>query len=37
MNWMKRAVASADRGKNAAEAARLSGEMPKYAGTICRP
>jgi tetratricopeptide (TPR) repeat protein len=37
MNWMKRAVASAERGKNAAEAARLSGEMGKYARAVCRP
>jgi len=37
MNWMKRAVASAERGKNAAEAARLSGEMGKYARATCRP
>ena len=37
MNWMKRAVASAERGKNAGEAARLSGEMGKYERAICRP
>jgi len=37
MDWMKRAVASAERGKNAAEAARLSGEMPKYGRATCRP
>jgi len=37
MNWMKRALASAERGKNAAEAARLSGEMPKYGRATCRP
>jgi tetratricopeptide (TPR) repeat protein len=37
MNWMKRAVASAERGKNAAEAARLSGEMGKYSRAVCRP
>jgi hypothetical protein len=37
MDWMKRAVASAERGKNAAEVARLSGEMPKYASAVCRP
>jgi hypothetical protein len=37
MNWMKRAVASAERGKNAAEAARLSGEIGKYQRAACRP
>jgi tetratricopeptide (TPR) repeat protein len=37
MEWMKRAVTSAERGKNASEAARLSGEMPKYAPAVCRP
>ena len=37
MNWMKRAVASAERGRNAAEAARLSGETSKYARAVCRP
>ena len=37
VDWMKRAVASAERGKNAAEASRLSGEMPKYARAVCRP
>ena len=37
VEWMKRGVASAERGKNAAEAARLSGEMPKYARAVCRP
>ena len=37
MEWMKRAVASAERGKNAAEAARLSGEISKYARAVCRP
>jgi tetratricopeptide (TPR) repeat protein len=37
MDWIKRAVSSAERGKNAGEAARLSGEMPKYARAVCRP
>jgi tetratricopeptide (TPR) repeat protein len=37
MDWMKRAVSSAERAKNAAEATRLSGEMPKYAREVCRP
>jgi hypothetical protein len=37
MNWMKRAVASAERAKNGAEAARLSGEMGKYQRAACRP
>jgi len=37
MNWMKRAVSSAERAKNAAEVARLSGEVPKYARISCRP
>lgn len=35
--WMKRAVSSAERAKNSAEAARLNGEMPKYARAACRP
>lgn len=35
--WMKRAVSSAERAKNAAEAARLNGEMSKYARAVCRP
>ena len=37
MEWMQRAVASAERGKNAAEAARLTSELPKYQRTACRP
>ena len=37
VDWMKRAMSSAERAKNAAEAARLSGEMPKYARATCRP
>jgi hypothetical protein len=35
--WMRRAVAAAEQGNDAAEAARLKGEMPKYVGTSCRP
>jgi tetratricopeptide (TPR) repeat protein len=37
LDWMKRAVASAERGKNVTEAARLNGEMPKYQRSSCRP
>jgi tetratricopeptide (TPR) repeat protein len=37
IEWMKRAVASAERGKNAAEAARLSRELTKYQRQSCRP
>ncbi|HKH74268.1 MAG TPA: tetratricopeptide repeat protein [Vicinamibacterales bacterium] len=37
MEWMKRAVASAERGRNVTEAARLKGEMPKYQRAACRP
>jgi tetratricopeptide (TPR) repeat protein len=37
LEWMTRAVASAERGKNPAEAARLNGEMPKYKRPTCRP
>ncbi len=37
MEWMKRAVASAERSKSASEAARLNGELPKYARAACRP
>jgi tetratricopeptide (TPR) repeat protein len=37
MEWMKRAVASAERGKNAAEAARLTAEMGRYQRAVCRP
>jgi tetratricopeptide (TPR) repeat protein len=37
MDWMKRAVLSAERGKNAAEAARLTGELAKYQQRACRP
>jgi tetratricopeptide (TPR) repeat protein len=37
MEWMTRAVASAERGKNAAETARLRGQLGKYQGVSCRP
>ena len=37
MEWMRRAVASAERGKNAGEAARLTGELAKYQRPACRP
>jgi tetratricopeptide (TPR) repeat protein len=37
VEWMKRAVASAERGRNVTEAARLKGEMPKYQRAACRP
>jgi tetratricopeptide (TPR) repeat protein len=37
VEWMKRAVASAERVKNHAEAARLTGEMGKYQRVVCRP
>ena len=37
LEWMTRAVASAERGKNAAEAARLRGEIGKYQPAACRP
>lgn len=35
--WMRRAVAEADRVKDAAESARLKGETPKYVVETCRP
>ena len=34
LGWMKRGVAEAERAKNAAEAARLRGEMPKYEARV---
>ena len=37
MEWMKRAIASAERGKNVTEAARLNKELGKYQGVSCRP
>lgn len=37
MDWMKRAVSSAEGAKNVAETARLNGEMPKYQRATCRP
>jgi tetratricopeptide (TPR) repeat protein len=37
MEWMKRAVASAERSARGPEAARLTGELPKYARAACRP
>jgi tetratricopeptide (TPR) repeat protein len=36
-SWMQRAVADADRVKDTATAARLRGEVPRYAGSTCRP
>jgi tetratricopeptide (TPR) repeat protein len=35
--WMKRAVAEAERVKDAATAARLRSEAPRYTGSTCRP
>jgi tetratricopeptide (TPR) repeat protein len=37
LSWMKRAVTEAEKESDAAEARRLTGEMPKYAGASCRP
>ena len=37
LEWMKRAVAEAERAKDDAGAARLRGEMPKYEAASCRP
>jgi Flp pilus assembly protein TadD len=37
LDWMKRAIASAEREKNSAEATRLRGELTKYQGQSCRP
>jgi len=37
LSWMKRAIAEAEQGSDAAEAARLKGELPKYASAPCRP
>jgi tetratricopeptide (TPR) repeat protein len=37
LNWMKRAIAAAERANDAAETARLKGEMPKYSAAPCRP
>jgi tetratricopeptide (TPR) repeat protein len=37
LDWMKRAVASAERAKDPAEVARLGGEMAKYERAVCRP
>ncbi len=34
--WMRRAVASAERSADAAEAARLKGELPRYEAASCR-
>jgi tetratricopeptide (TPR) repeat protein len=36
-NWIKRAVAEAERGRDAVESARLKGETPKYETASCRP
>ena len=36
-DWMTRAVAEAERVKDAAESARLSGEAPKYESASCSP
>lgn len=36
LNWMRRAVADAERAGAAAEAARLTGEMPAYTALVCR-
>jgi tetratricopeptide (TPR) repeat protein len=35
--WMQRAIADADRDRDAATAARLRHEMPRYSRTPCRP
>jgi tetratricopeptide (TPR) repeat protein len=37
LEWMKRAVASAERSKNPAEMVRLGGAMAKYERAVCRP
>ena len=37
LEWMKRAVAEAEQTKDAGEAARLKGELPKYESATCRP
>jgi tetratricopeptide (TPR) repeat protein len=37
VDWMKRAIASAEQSKSAAETARLRGEMGKYQRAPCRP
>jgi tetratricopeptide (TPR) repeat protein len=37
LDWMRRAVAEAEQAKDALEAARLRGELPKYLTTPCRP
>ena len=37
LTWMKRAVTEADQANDAAEAARLRGELPKYDAVPCRP
>jgi len=37
LTWMKRALTEAERTNDAAEAARLKGEMPKYESASCRP
>jgi tetratricopeptide (TPR) repeat protein len=37
LDWMKRAVESAEQAKHGTEAARLMREMPKYEATACRP
>jgi hypothetical protein len=36
LTWMKRAIAEAEKGNDAAESARLKGEMPKYETASCR-
>jgi hypothetical protein len=35
--WMQRAIARADSERDAATAARLRTEAPRYAGASCRP
>jgi tetratricopeptide (TPR) repeat protein len=37
VDWMQRAITSAERGKNATEAARLRSEIGKYQRAPCRP
>jgi tetratricopeptide (TPR) repeat protein len=37
IEWMTRAIASAERGKNVTEAARLNQELGKYQRVSCRP
>jgi tetratricopeptide (TPR) repeat protein len=37
LTWMTRAVAEAEKGNDAAEAARLKGELSRYDGVSCRP